>query len=653
MNQKILIVDDEPNNLDILYNCLRQADYKVLVAEDGETALKRVNHIKPDLILLDVKMPGMDGFETCRRLKNNEVTKDTPIIFITVANDTADKIKGFEMNAVDYITKPFQAVEVVARVNKHLTINKLQKQLQAKNAQLQDYVYHLESLAALGKATSSAYNVTQMMESAMEVTLSVFNCDRAWLLYPCDPKAPSWRVPIEMTTPEYPDANILNTDIPMDSAVSSLMRETLSATAPIAFGAKYEHKVPSMIAKQFSVQSQLCLVIHPKIGKPWLFALHQCSYARVWTQNELNLFHEFGQHIGVSLGLSISFEELQKSQERLSRKRYHNLIGASKPMRTLYQIIDNVASSKASILITGESGTGKELCAEAIYKESQRANKPFVVGNCAAIPENLVESHLFGHVKGAFTGAISEQKGLVSQADGGTLVLDEIGELPLSAQSSLLRFVQTKTFSKVGSHKLEKVDIRLICVTNRNLPAEVKAGKFREDLYYRINTIEIKLPALRQRGQDILLLAQFFLLKFVKEEQKDFQGFSAEAENKLLNYEWPGNVRQLQNTIHNAVLLNRGKVVTVEMLSTKINENLSDKNTPLPTKSIQQIESVESHCVAITEGDTFRSFKEIEKEVILAAIKFCGGNVVKAANILKMSQGTLYNKLRRWKDKAM
>jgi DNA-binding NtrC family response regulator len=161
------------------------------------------------------------------------------------------------------------------------------------------------------------------------------------------------------------------------------------------------------------------------------------------------------------------------------------------------------------------------------------------------------------------------------------------------------------------------------------------------------------LPALRQRGQDILLLAQFFLLKFVKEEQKDFQGFSAEAENKLLNYEWPGNVRQLQNTIHNAVLLNRGKVVTVEMLSTKINENLSDKNTPLPTKSIQQIESVESHCVAITEGDTFRSFKEIEKEVILAAIKFCGGNVVKAAEILKMSQGTVYNKLRRWKDNAM
>jgi two-component system repressor protein LuxO len=652
MNQKILIVDDEPNNLELLYDCLRQADYKVLVAEDGETALKRVNHIKPDLILLDVNMPDMDGFETCRRLKNNEVTKNTPIIFITVANDTASKIKGFEMNAVDYITKPFQTAEVIARVNKHLTINQLQKQLETKNAQLQDYVYHLESLAALGKATNEADNVNQMMDNAMKVTLSVFNCDRAWLLYPCDPNAPSWWVPIEQTTPEYLGINLLNTDMPMEPAVSEVMREALSATGPMAFGPQYEHQIPSMIVKQFSVQSQLCLAIHPKMGQPWLFGLHQCSYARVWTENELNLFREFGQHIAVSLGLSISFEKLQKSKQRLSRQRYHHLIGASKPMQTVYQIIDNGATSQASILITGESGTGKELCAEAIYKESQLADKPFVVGNCAAIPENLVESHLFGHVKGAFTGAMSIQKGLVSQADGGTLFLDEIEELPFSMQSRLLRFVQTKTFSKVGNHQLEKVDVRLICATNRDLPAAVKAGEFREDLYYRINTIEIKLPTLRERGQDILRLAQFFLLKFAKEEQKDFQAFSPKAEKMLLNYHWPGNVRQLQNTIHNVVILNQGKMMTADMLSAKINDR--EKNRRVPTQSPQTIKSVENHStpnttVALISDDTFRPLKDLEKEIILAAIKFCGSNVVKAAEILKVSHGTLYNKIKHWK----
>jgi len=384
-------------------------------------------------------------------------------------------------------------------------------------------------------------------------------------------------VPIEVTTPEYP--SIKDTEIQMVPEISEAIRETLSATDPIAFGPEYEHKVPSIIAKPFSVQSHLSLAIHPKIGKPWLFGLHQCSYARVWTENELKLFSEFGQQIAVSLGLSIYFEEFQKSEKRLSREHYHDFIGTSMPMQTVYQMIDKVAASKAPILITGETGTGKELCAEAIHKESKRADKPFVVCNCAAIPENLQESHLFGHIKGAFSGAIKDQKGLVSQADGGTLFLDEIGELPLLMQSTLLRFMQTKTFSKVGNHQLEKVDVRFICATNRNLLAEIEAGRFREDLYHRLNVIEIELPALRERGQDILRLAKFFLHKFAKEEQTDIQGFNAEAEKKLLSYEWSGNVRQLQNTIQNVVLLNGGKVITAEMLAAK-NGNKVDNNPP-------------------------------------------------------------------------
>jgi two-component system repressor protein LuxO len=646
MTDKILIVDDEPYNLDVLNDCLRDAGFKVLTAENGEAALKRVNYIKPDLILLDVIMPGLDGFETCHRLKKNEVTKDTPIIFITAKTDSVEK--GLELSAVDYITKPFQPAEVVARVKKHLTISNLRKQLQVQNAKLKDTVYRLESLAALGKATNEADNVAQMMQDVMKVTLSVFNCDRAWLLYPCDPNAPNWRVPIEVTRPEYPGANILNTDMPMEPAISELMRKTLSATGPIAFGPKYKHKIPSQIAEQFSVQSQISMVIRPKIGKPWMFGLHQCSDARVWTENELNLFSEFGQHISVSLGLSISFEELQKIEERLSRKRYHNFIGASKPMLTVYQIIDNVATSKASILITGETGTGKELCAEAIYKESQQANKTFVVCNCAAIPENLIESHLFGHVKGAFTSAINEQKGLISKADGGTLFLDEIGELSLSMQSTLLRFVQTKTFSKVGSHKLEEVDIRLICATNRDLLAEAKARRFREDLYYRINTIEIKLPALRERGQDILLLAQFFLYKFAKEEQKDFLGFSAEAEKKLLSYEWPGNVRQLQNTIHNVVVLNKAKVITAEMITTRMDKKVHHKiATPHFVPDTDSTEKITASDVVTI--NRFCPFKEIEKEVILKAIEFCDGSVVKAAKLLEISKSYIYKLKKQWK----
>jgi len=651
MPNKILIVDDEPANLELQRSYLHDANFKVEEASDGETALKQVNHFKPDLILLDVMMPGIDGFETFRRLKKNEVTKDTPIIFLTAKTDPVAKVKGLKIGAVDYIIKPFHGDELIARINKHLAISNLRKQLEAKNAQLQDYVFHIESIAALEKAISDTQNIAQMMDNAMKVTLSVFKCDRAWLLYPCDPNAPSFRVPIEVTTPEYPGAHILNTDIPKEAEVSDIMKDALSATGPIAFGSNYEHKVPS-IAEQFSVQSQLCLAINPKIGKPWILGLHQCSYARVWTENELKLFSEFGQQIGVSLGLSISFEEFQKSEKRSSRERYHDFIGASMPMQTVYHMIDNVAASKAPILITGETGTGKELCVEAIHKESKRADKPFVVCNCAAIPENLQESHFFGHLKGAFTGAINDQKGLVSQADGGTLFLDEIGELPLLMQSTLLRFMQTKTFSKVGNHQLEKVDVRFICATNRDLLAEIKAGRFREDLYHRINVIEIELPALRQRGQDILRLAKFFLHQFAKEEQKDIQSFSAEAEKKLLRYEWFGNVRELQNTIHNVVLLNGGKVITAEMLAAKLGKNVDNDIPPPPNqcKSLNYKDNLSFSTIARFSDNIIRPFEEIEKEVILKTIEYCDGNVCKAANVLKISHGTIYNKLKGWKN---
>ena len=641
MTHKILIVDDEPNNLDILHDCLQNTGFKVLAVKSGEAALKRVNHIKPDLILLDVIMLGMDGFETCRRLKKHEVTKDTPIIFLTAKTDSLDKVKGLEIGAVDYITKPFQLVEVVARVNKHLTISNLQKQLEAKNAQLQDYVYRLESIAALGKAISETPDIAQMMDRAMNVTLSVFKCDRAWLLYPCEPNAPSFRVPIEVTTPEY--TSIKNTEIPMVPEISEAIRETLSATDPIPFGPEYEHKIPSIIAKQFSVQSQLCLAINPKIGKPWILGLHQCSYARVWTENELKLFSEFGQQIGVSLGLSISVEELHKV--RLSRGRYHGFIGASKPMQTVYQTIDNVATSNASILITGENGSGKELCAEAIHKKGERAAKPFIVFDCAACPKELMESKLFGHVKGAFTNAINDRQGAAAQANGGTLFLDEIGEIPYDVQSTLLRFMQTKTFHKVGSDKLEQVDVRFICATNRKLLTEIKAGRFREDLYHRINVVEIELPTLRERGQDILLLANVFLHQLAKEEQKDFQGFSHDAEKKLLGYEWPGNVRQLHNIIHNVVVLNGGTVVTAEMITIRNGGGIDNKSA----SSLGATDSTITQKGVVTINK-FCSFEEIEKEAILKTIEYCDGNVVNAAKLLKISKSYIYKLKKQWRS---
>ncbi len=258
--------------------------------------------------------------------------------------------------------------------------------------------------------------------------------------------------------------------------------------------------------------------------------------------------------------------ELKTVRAQLSRDRFFGFIGASAPMQAVYRTIESVAASRASVFITGESGTGKELAAEAIHKASPRATKPFVTLNCGAIPRDLLESEVFGHVKGAFTGATENRIGAARQADGGTLFLDEIGELPLEMQIKLLRFVQTGSFQPVGASRTEKVDVRFICATNRDPLAEVAAGRFREDLYYRLYVVPLELPPLRGRGQDSLLIARAMLATLSREEGKRFRGFAPEAEQAVLTCAWPGNVRQLQNVVRNVVVLHEGEVVTLAML---------------------------------------------------------------------------------------
>ncbi|TWB12930.1 two-component system repressor protein LuxO [Nitrospirillum amazonense] len=251
---------------------------------------------------------------------------------------------------------------------------------------------------------------------------------------------------------------------------------------------------------------------------------------------------------------------------------YLGFVGTSPAMRGVYRMIEAAAPSKATVFITGESGTGKEVCAEAIHRRSPRVGRPFIPVNCAAIPKDLMESEIFGHVKGAFTGATTDHAGAALQADGGTLFLDEIGEMDLSLQAKLLRFLQTGMVKKVGSEKAEAVDVRIVCATNRDPFAEVQAGRFREDLFYRLQVISIELPPLRDRGDDILLIAREFLAKYTQEERKSFTGFSDEAEEIMRTYNWPGNVRQLLNVVRNVVVLNDGAVIQPFMLPPPLNK---------------------------------------------------------------------------------
>lgn len=332
---------------------------------------------------------------------------------------------------------------------------------------------------------------------------------------------------------------------------------------------------------------------------------------------------------------------VESYRESFERDRYHGFIGASLSMQAVYSTIDNAASSKATVFITGESGTGKEVCAEAIHKQSPRKNQPFIALNCAAIPRDLMESEVFGHVKGAFTGAAAERKGAAGQAHGGTLFLDEICEMEMDLQSKLLRFIQTGTFQKVGGSQLEQADIRFICATNRDPWAEVQAGRFREDLFYRLHVIPIILPALRERDQDVLQIARHFLLEYAKEEGKSFTRFSPECELVLLDYHWPGNVRQLLNVIRNIVVLHQGEVVTPAMLPPPLNS--------LPLKA-PVTPSVKPPLQASSADDDsgIQPFWITEKQTIERAIALCNGNVPKAASLLEVSASTIYRKLQTW-----
>ena len=258
--------------------------------------------------------------------------------------------------------------------------------------------------------------------------------------------------------------------------------------------------------------------------------------------------------------------ELRSVRAQLSRDRFFGFIGASAPMQAVYRTIEAVAASRASVFITGPSGTGKELAAEAVHKASPRRDRAFVALNCGAIPRDLLESEVFGHIKGAFTGATADRTGAAKLADGGTLFLDEIGEMPLEMQVKLLRFVQTGGFQPVGAARTEKVDVRFVCATNRDPMLEVEQGRFREDLFYRLYVVPLELPPLKDRGDDVLLIARQFLAQFSKEDGRRFRAIAPDAEAVLLRYDWPGNVRQLQNVMRNIVVLHDAEIVEVSML---------------------------------------------------------------------------------------
>lgn len=411
----ILIVDDMPNNISVLFETLTHFGYKVLVARDGKSAIEQARIAQPDLLLLDVMMPGMDGFETCRRLKQDETLRSIPVIFMTALSDTIDKVNGFNMGAVDYITKPFQLQEVVSRINTHLEIRRLQYELEQTNSELERRV--AERTESLVKALAEVEQLKNQLQ-----------------------------------------------------AENSYLREEIRQTT------------------------------------------------------------DFG-----------------------------DIVSESKSFRTVLKQVEQVARTQTTVLILGESGTGKELLARAVHSRSTRKNKPLIKVNCAALPATLIESELFGHEKGSFTGATVQKIGRFELADGGTIFLDEIGEMPLELQPKLLRVLQEGEFERVGGSKTLRINVRVIAATNRTLEKEVAEGRFREDLYYRLHVFPIVSIPLRDRKDDIPLLVRHFCTKHGASIGKTIETIPEDVLASLTDYTWPGNVRELENVVQRAIILSPGR----------------------------------------------------------------------------------------------
>ncbi len=416
----VLVVDDTPTNVGVLLEMLGRAGWRVLVARDGDSALEQAQYARPDLVLLDVMMPGIDGFETCRRLKRDARTAGIPVIFMTALDDLQDKVKGFEAGGCDYVVKPFEHEEILIRVRTHLQLQQLRRALEDSN-------------------------------------------------------------------------------LALESRVNERTAELQAALAEV---------------EQLKTQLQ---------------------------QENRYLRAEISEHGSA-----------------------RDIVGSSAALHDVMVKVDLVAGTTTTVLIQGETGTGKELIARALHERSPRRERALVKLNCAAISAGLVESELFGHTKGAFTGATDRRVGRFELADGGTLFLDEVSELPLDTQTKLLRVLQEGEFEPVGSCKTVRMDVRVVAATNRDLQHDVAAGRFRADLFYRLNVFPIDLPPLRARLDDIPVLAEHFMVRAARRLGRPLHRIAPETLAKLLAHSWPGNIRDLQNVIERAAILSPGGELRVD-----------------------------------------------------------------------------------------
>ncbi|GAK55388.1 PAS modulated sigma54 specific transcriptional regulator, Fis family [Candidatus Vecturithrix granuli] len=634
----ILLVDDNPQNLATLTRILTEHGYRVRTAINGQVALKSVQNMAPDLILLDIRMPGMDGYEVCREVKKDTATQDIPVLFLSALDDPVDKVKAFDAGGVDYITKPFQTDEVVARVETHLTLRMMQQQLQSQNQELATYRDHLQELVNERTQELSQTN-TRLQDEITERT-------RIEQVLRVSEK--QYRLLAEHVKDGI--VIIQQGRIVFVNAGFALMvgrpKEQLLQLEPSAlFPEEMEQRVQNWLHSEESAASTAEWEVELLTSEEQSLWVEMEQSHILWNSQSALLLTVRDIHQSKLREIRLEQERARLHQENLTfkttlmeRYRFGSLIGKSPAMQRVYELIVSAAASDVNVLIVGESGTGKELIARTLYQVSSRKSRSFVPVNCASIPDTLFEREFFGHRKGAFTGADRDKPGFFDQAHQGVLFLDEVTELSPGMQAKLLRVLQDGEYLPLGSTVVKQADTLLVTATNKDWQELIEHGGLRKDFFYRVCVLEIRVPPLRERKEDIPLLVDHFLEQYRRKQQQRQEEY-VEIPNILPGhimeafyaYNWPGNVRELQNVLQRYL----------------VTQHL-DGNLPLlaeiPPKSRTVIE-IPMNPAGLPLPDAVKTY---EKQVIVETLEKNHYHKINTAKMLGIPRSTLHRKIKEY-----
>jgi len=624
---------------------LGEQGYDLAFASTGAEALAKAAELTPDLILLDVMMPGMDGFDVCQRLRADSDLAEVPVIMVTALDDRESRLQGIQAGADNFVSKPYDQTELLAHVRTIIQLNRY-GQLFLANRQLESKIAQLSALYDVSSALNRITDIDTLMELIVRRAKVLLNVERVSIIFH-DEERDELYFPMLIAEDDMA-THLRQFRFPSDSGIAGWVfsKGEPALAQDVSTDERFYGKIDEETG--FMTRSILCVPLH---GKERTLGILEAVNKRPgeFTEDDQSLLEAMADNIAVSIERANLYRDLQRAEAFLRRQnaelkmavkqkyRFENIVGISDKMIEVFKKAEQVALTDSTVLIYGETGTGKELLAQAIHQSSPRSSKSFVPINCVAIPENLLESELFGHEKGAFTGAIAQRIGRFEEASGGTLFLDEIGDMPLNLQTRLLRALQEGVIQRLGSNQDIPVDIRVITATHRDLAQLVTAGKFRQDLYYRLKVFELVIPPLRERRKDISLLVNHFIEYYNERLGREIVGIEDAALSILQRYDYPGNVRELQHIIESAMILCRDKIITVGMLPKQIRiSQVSDRKLRVSNESLPIPRNKEELAAARAEAQ-----KKVERLFLTELLSSTHGNISEAARQTGMNRSWL------------